>query len=287
MRAAIARAPAAKARRGDTRHRLIAPVLAVLVISLFPITYTLFLSLQAAPEGLQALVDDPRLAEAARRTLVLTAIALPVEFVLGLALALLFIGRMPGKAIFISLMALPVLVAPVTAGTAWRMLFDNDFGPVNQILGWMTGGAVVTLWTTNADFALAAIVIADIWQWTPFMFVLFVAAIAGIDRGQLELAEINDTGPWRMLFGVVLPAIWPAVTIAILVRALDLLRVFDLVWVLTRGGPDMQSETLSVLLYARLLDGSDMAGAAALAFAGVVAFSLVATPFLLRLGRAR
>jgi multiple sugar transport system permease protein len=145
----------------------------------------------------------------------------------------------------------------------------------------------VSLWTTDASLVIPAIVVADVWQWTPFMFVLFMAALTGIGRDQRELAEINDTGPWRMFFRIVLPALWPALAIALLVRAVDLLRLFDVAWALTRGGPDHQSETLSLMLYGRLLEGAHQAGTAAIAFVGMLAFSLVAMVFLMRLRRAR
>jgi multiple sugar transport system permease protein len=219
--------------------------------------------------------------------LVLAAVALPVELLLGLALACLFLGRMPGKAIFVSLLAVPAFAAPIVAGSAWRILFDNDYGPVNQILGWVVGAAVVTLWTEDADFVYPAILIADVWQWTPFMFVLLSAALSNVDRGQLEAAAIDDAGSWRTLLSVVLPAIGPAVAIAVLIRGLDLLRLFDVVWALTRGGPEAQTETISVLAYNRLIDGSEPTGIAAMAFVAIAAVTLGGTLFLAGLERQR
>jgi multiple sugar transport system permease protein len=145
----------------------------------------------------------------------------------------------------------------------------------------------MTLWTQNPDYAYATILVADIWQWTPFMFVLMLAALTNVDRGQMELAAINDAGPWRTLLRVVLPAIWPAIAIAVLIRGLDLLRLFDAVWTLTRGGPESGTETISVLAYERLIAGADAGSSAAMAFASLVVVSLAATLCLLRLGQAR
>ena len=284
---APAKAPAVTPPR-DIRPWLILPAAAaVLIVSLLPIAATLFFSLQQSPGGFEALMADARLWGAARRTLLLTALALPAELLFGLALAGIFLGRMPGKAVFVSLLALPALVAPVISGTTWRILFDNDYGPVNYILGWIAGGAVMALWTNDPDFAFSAILIADVWQWTPFMFVLMLAALSNVDRSQLEAAAIDDAGPWRTLYGVVLPAIWPAIAIAVLIRGLDLLRLFDVVWVLTRGGPEAQTETLSTVAYERLIDGSETSATAAMAFAVLVVVSLAATLALARLGRER
>jgi multiple sugar transport system permease protein len=262
-------------------------VLAVLIVSLFPIAYTLFLSLQQAPNGFQALQADPGFWEAMRHTLIIAAVALPLELLLGLALACLFLGRMPGKAVLVSLIALPALVAPIIAGSTWRILLDNDYGPFNQILGWIVGGAVVALWTEDSDLVYPAILIADIWQWTPFMFVLLLAALTNVDRRQLESAEIDDAGPWRTLLRVVLPAIRPAIAIAVLIRGLDLLRLFDVIWALTRGGPEAKTQTLSVLVYERLAQASETSRTAAMAFALIVAVSLVATLFLSGMERDR
>jgi multiple sugar transport system permease protein len=260
-------------------------LLAVLAIGVFPILYSLFHSLQQDPGGFHALLADPRFIEALRRTLLLAAIALPVELVLGLALACVFLGRMPGKHVFVALLALPALAAPVIGGSAWRILLDNDFGPVNQILGWITGAAVVVRWTANPDFVPAAILIADIWQWTPFMFVLLFAALSNVDRGQLTAAEIDDAGPWRTLLVVVLPAILPAIGIAVLVRAIDLLRLFDVVLALTRGG--REAGTISVFAYEKLGEAPETGGLTALAFATLLALSLPLTLVFSSAGRAR
>jgi multiple sugar transport system permease protein len=280
------KAPAVRTLR-DIRPWLILPaVAAVAIVSLFPIAYALFYSLQPTPSGFEAINADPRFWETLRRTLILASIALPVELLLGLALACVFIGRMPGRAIFVSVLALPALVAPVISGSAWRMLFDNDYGPVNYILSMLSGRAVMTLWTEDPEFAFRAILIADIWQWTPFMVVLMLAALMNVDRGQLDMAAIDDAGPWRTLLRVVLPAIWPAVAIAVVIRGLDLLRLFDVVWVLTRGGPDGNSETISFFAYDKLMQGMDIGATAAMAVGAVAGLSLVAALLLTYLGRA-
>ncbi len=281
-------APVAVGKPLDRWPALILPAaLAVLIVSLLPIAYGLFVAFQQAPSGFLTLSDDPRFWEAVRHTLNLAAIALPVELLLGLALASIFLGHMPGKKIFVSLLALPALAAPVMAGWAWRILFDNDYGPVNHALGWMTGGAVMTLWTEDPDLVYRAILIADIWQWTPFMALLLLAALTNVDRSQLEAAEIDDVGPWRTLLHVVMPAVWPAVAIAVLIRGLDLLRLFDVVLVLTRNGPEVRTETLSVFAYERLAQDVDRGTTAALVCTALLLVSLLAMPLLLRLERSR
>jgi ABC-type sugar transport system permease subunit len=107
------------------------------------------------------------------------------------------------------------------------------------------------LWTIKPSLVYVAILIAEIWQWTPFMFLLLLAALSGVDKSQLEAASIDGAGYWRTFRKIVLPAIWPVMVVAILIRGLDLFRLFDVVWALTKGGPGTMTETLSVFTYVK------------------------------------
>jgi multiple sugar transport system permease protein len=262
-------------------------VLALVVVSVFPIAFTLFLGVRAVPNGFAALYADPSFWAAAGHTLKLAAIALPTELLLGLALAGIFLGPMPGKAVFVHLIALPALVAPVIGGATWRMLLDNDYGPINYLLGAILPGAVVVSWTEDARFAYPAILVADIWQWTPLMFVLLLAGLKNIDSRLLLLAQFSDAGPWRTLFRIVLPAILPAIGIAILIRALDLLRLFDVVWLLTPREGQGGTETISVFAFENIRQASDPGSTAALAFITTLGVSLAVMLLLGFPGRTR
>ena len=223
-------------------------VLIILMIGLFPIIYTLVVSMQnidmmfedTSFQGAKhyiALFSDARFWESIGHTFLFLLIALPAELLLGLALAYLFLDRMPGKQIFVALLVLPVMISPIVAGATWRLLFDTRFGPINQVLGWFAGEPVTILWTVDPNFVYPAILIAEIWQWTPFMFLLLLAALTNVDKSQLEAAEIDGASFWRTFSRIVLPAIWPVMAIAILIRALDLFRLFDVIWALTREVP--------------------------------------------------
>ena len=114
-------------------------------------------------------------------------IALPLELVLGLVMAQLFLERMPGRQIFIALLVLPTVISPIVAGATWRLMFDNRFGPINQILGWIWGEPVTILWTVNPTFVYPAIILCEVWQWTPFMFLILLA-------GALQRRPVADRG---------------------------------------------------------------------------------------------
>lgn len=245
------------------RLALVAPSIAVLLlVGVFPLVYLIVVSFQnitmsdtdTSFQGLlnyQRIFSDSRLWQSLLHTLIFMAVALPIELLLGLTMAQLFIERIPGRAVFIALLVLPVLVSPIVAGATWSLMFDNRFGPINQILGWFAGQPVTLLWTIKPNLVYAAILIAEIWQWTPFMFLLLLAALSSVDKSQLEAAAIDGATWWRTFRQIVLPAIWPVMAVAVLIRALDLFRLFDIVWALTKGGPGTMTETVSMFAYVK------------------------------------
>ncbi len=237
-------------------------VFVLLLIGIFPLVYLLVSSFQNVSmidvdysfQGLfnyRLLFEDERLWQALWHTVVFTAIALPIELLLGLAMAQLFLDRLPGRAIFIALLVMPVMISPIVAGATWSLMFDNRFGPINQIVSWLFGREMTLLWTLDPMLVYPAIIVAEVWQWTPFMFLLLLAALSNVDRSQLEAASIDGAGWWRTFTRIVLPAIWPVMAIAVLIRALDLFRLFDIVWALTRGGPGTSTETISIFTYVK------------------------------------
>jgi multiple sugar transport system permease protein len=286
---------------GDRRFKywLIWPaVLLLLLIGLFPIIYTLLVSFQnidmfaedSSFSGLKQyarLFGDTRLWLSILHTLIFTAIALPLELILGLAMAYLFLDRMPGRQIFVALLVLPVMISPIVAGATWRLLFDNRFGPINQILGWLTGETQTILWLVNPTFVYPAILLAEVWQWTPFMFLLLLAGLSNVDQSQLEAAEIDGAGWWRIFWRIVLPAIRPVLLIALLIRALDLFRLFDVVWALTKGGPGTMTETISIYAYVQGFQQFETSYTAAIAIMIIVLLSVVVILALKRMEIAR
>jgi multiple sugar transport system permease protein len=178
---------------------------------------------------------------------------------------------------------MPVVISPVIAGATWRLLFDNRFGPINQVLGWFAGEPVTILWTVDPNFVYPTILIAEIWQWTPFMFLLLLAALTNVDKSQLEAAELDGAGFWRTFRRIVLPAIWPVLAIAVLIRALDLFRLFDVVWALTRGGPGTLTETFSIYAYVQGFQQFETSYTAAMAFVVIVILAVTVTLALRRM----
>lgn len=243
------------------KQLLVAPsILLMLLVGVFPLLYLIMVSFQGITMtenntdfvGLQNyayLVKDKRMWQALGHTMIFLVIALPIELLLGLAMAQLFLDKLPGRQVFIALLVLPVVISPIVAGATWSLMFDNRFGPINQIIGWLMGKEVALLWTFNPHLVYPAIMVAEVWQWTPFMFLLLLAALANVDKSQLEAAAIDGAGYWPTFWKIVLPSIWPVMAIALLIRALDLFRLFDIVWALTQGGPGTMTETISMFTY--------------------------------------
>ena len=286
-------------RERHFRYTLIAPsILVLLLIGVFPLVYLLVVSFQgitmtnndASFQGLRnyaLLFNDSRLWESLLHTLIFTAIALPLELILGLWMAQLFIDHLPGRQIFIALLVLPVVISPIVAGATWSLMFDNRFGPINQVIGWIVGHEVTLLWTISPQLVYPAILAAEVWQWTPFMFLLLLAALSGVDKSQLEAASIDGAGYWRTFRRIVLPAIWPVMVVAILIRALDLVRLFDIVWALTKGGPGTRTETLSVFTYVKGFQQFETSYTAAVALLVIVLLSVAVFAALKRVQLAR
>jgi multiple sugar transport system permease protein len=261
-------------------------VFIILLIGLFPIVYTAMVSVQNIDMMFEdtsfhgalhyeRLAADARFWQSILHTLIFMAIALPVELILGLLLALLFLDRLPGKQIFIALLILPVVTSPIIACATWRLLFDNRFGPINQIVSWFAGEPVTILWTVDPVFVYPAILIAEIWQWTPFMFLLLLAGLANVDQSLSEAAELDGATFWQTFWHISLPIIKPVIFIACLIRALDLFRLFDVVWALTRGGPGTMTETVSIYAYVLAFQQFETSYAAALAVVIIALLSVV------------
>jgi multiple sugar transport system permease protein len=287
------------AGRSGTGLLFVGPaVFVMLLVGLFPFLWAVAVSFQnvtgSHPAGdwvglanYQRLFSDARVWAALGRTLLILAAALPLELVLGLLLALHFQADRPLKRLFVALLVLPAVVSPMVAGSMWRLMFDHKFGPFNQIIGWLAGEPMVLLWVVKPHLALWAILIAEVWQWTPFMFIILLAALANIDREQLEAAEIDGSGRLRTFFRIVLPAIMPVLSVALLIRALDLFRIFDAVWQLTHGGPGTRTETLSIFMFVRGFQSFETSYTAALVVVLLILLSVAVTLALKRMEIAR
>ncbi len=219
---------------GSFKYALVAPaVFVLLAFGLFPFLYAVVVSFQKlslldqytsfqGALNYARLLHDQRLWSAVLHTVAITVAALPLQLVLGLLLAHHFLAERRFKRLFIALLIIPAVISPMVAGSMWRLMFDDRYGPINQMIGWVLGHHVSILWTIQAAWAYPAIVICDVWEWTPFMFIILLAALSNVDGEQLDAASLDGAGAWQSFRYVSLPAIWPVMMIALLIRGLDL-----------------------------------------------------------------
>jgi multiple sugar transport system permease protein len=270
----------------------------MLVMGVVPLVYVIFVSFQQISlsdeiTSFSGLINyarvfgDARFWDAVLHTLIFTVVALPIELLLGLLLAHHFLDERPFKRIFVALLIIPSVISPMVAGSMWRLMFDDRYGPINQIIGWIAGEHISILWTISIAWAYPAIIIADVWQWTPFMFIVLLAALSNVDHEQLDAAAIDGASRWQVFLSVTLPAIRPVMMIALLIRALDLIRIFDSVWQLTRGGPGSATETVSIYAYIRGFQEFDTSYVAAVIVLLAILFSAILVVALKRMEIAR
>ncbi len=205
---------------------------------------------------------NPRVWSSLQTTLLFAGICVTVEVLLGIALALALERPVRGTAAFRTLFILPMMIAPVAVGLTWRYMFDAQFGLINAFLKVIGLGA--QNWLAEPGLAFAAIVIADIWQWTPFVFIMIAAALAGIDSSVIEASRIDGASWWQMTLRIKLAMILPVIAITLMMRLIDAFRVLEVVYVLTFGGPGDSPEILALHIYKTAFVGQQLGGAAAI-----------------------
>ncbi|MDX3926113.1 MAG: sugar ABC transporter permease [Shinella sp.] len=239
--------------------------LLVLFIAVFPLLMQLYISLTdwSPLDGVgwwQAyeawnnfanytdLAADTRFWDALGRTVLVMLICVPAEFLLGLGLAILFMDGFPGKRVFYSIMLIPMMVVPAVAGYMFFMLFQSG-GPVNDIVSALIGRPFTLAWLSGPGTALIAVMIADIWQWTPLMFLILLAGLVGVPEDQMRAATLLGASWWQRFRTIVLPKMKTIIIIALSIRVIENFKIFDTLYIMTGGGPGVATETVSVYIY--------------------------------------
>lgn len=276
-----------------SKYAMVAPAVVLIVsLTIFPVLYLLWISLldwdlQRAGRAFVGLANyagalqDRRMWEALAHTLLIMAVAVTAELVLGLVLAEVLAGALPGKRVVIPLLILPVIMSPIVAGYGWRMLWDTQYGPINQLLGWLLGRPVTLVWLINSKTVYFSLIVTEVWQWTPFMFLALLAGLVAISPEIHEAAAIDGAGRWQRFWQITLPLVRPLMLVALLIRALDVFKIFDTVFSLTFGGPGTFTETITLYVYLLGFRNFRLGYTAAMAVL-VLALVSLATTVLLR-----
>ena len=214
-----------------------------------------------------------------KNTLIYILIAVSVETVLGFIFALLFELNYKGSKIVRSLMMTPLMIAPLVAGLIWKLMMSSNFGIVNEFLtriGILSSPSEI-LWLADSRWSLIACCIADIWLTTPFMMLMILAGLQGLNTSVAEAARMDGASKLQEIFYIKIPGIKPVLLTALSVRIIDAAKTFDIIWAMTEGGPNSSSETISIIIYKTLVKYNNTGYASAMA----VIFIIVLVVFTL------
>lgn len=241
-----------------TPYLFLAPATIILLAALiYPIGYVIYASFldwnpsqkigEAAFVGLKnysKLLGNAAFQESLLVTLKFAAVVVSAEMVFGVGLALLLDRNIKGMSLLRTLFILPMMIAPIVVGLMWRYMYHPTIGIFNRTLKSL--GFQPIPWLSDSDWAFAAIVIADIWQWTPFIFILSLAALQSLPRTALEAARIDGANGWQTIFYIKLPLMLPVLVVTMLLRLIDAFKVLEVILVMTNGGPGLATEILSL-----------------------------------------
>lgn len=268
-------------------YLLIAPTVAVLfALSIYPLIYAVKTSFQTnngakiSLDNFTRLFSDGFFFSAIAHTFVFAAIALTIEFLIGLSLALLLDSRLRGRNVFRALLLVPMMLPPVVVGVVWRLMLNSDFGAINGTLKGFGFDTTSLTWTASPKLAFLSIVIVDVWQWTPFMFLILLAGLQAIPSEPYEAALIDGSSAWQTFKNITLPLLKPAILIALLLRTMDLLRVFDSIFILTEGGPGFATETISLYIYRTAFRFGDFGYATAMSFVLLILTNIISVVYI-------
>jgi multiple sugar transport system permease protein len=257
------------------------PGLFVLIgILIFPIIFTIRLSLSGwnsyTPEMnfigitnyIRLFTDDPRFWESFFRLSFLSVSTVILQYIIGFALALMVWREIKFKRFFRVIFLIPMMTTPVIMTVIWRTFFHESLGPVNDLLGNIGIGPI--LWLSDPVIAKFTVIIVEVWQWTPFMFLLLLAGLLSLPKEPFLAAAIDGASPLRKFVYVTFPLMAPISIGAIIIRLIEASKIMDTVFVLTSGGPGTATETSSFYIYIKGLREFQMGYAATLSFTYLV-----------------
>jgi multiple sugar transport system permease protein len=248
-------------------------------VIVFPLAYSFYLSFQnfdlsVGPEhefvGMknytEGIFRDPRFLGSVWNTAVIIAPSLVLELLLGLGIAMLLSRVLHGRPIITALLAIPAMVSPVMAAMAWRMMFGVKYGAINN-LGRQLGLLDVYFdWFSSPLISIVAVVLVEVWHNTPFMMLVLLAGLQSIPQELYEAARVDGANPWQRFWSVTLPLLKFTMVVGVMIRLIDLTKLFGLIFVLTYGGPGGSTETVAFTTYLAGFKDFRMSYAAALSY---------------------
>ncbi len=274
-------------------------IILLIVMNIFPLIYSLYLSFtnysviaDKPPEwiGIQnytSILSDKNFWAAFATTGRYALLTVILQTVIGFGLALLLRNKFKGSGLVTTLILIPMMLSPIVVATFWKLIFNPSYGIFNYLLGY-TNINTAPEWLGDPDRVLWAIIIVDVWMWSPFVMLLCLAGLSAIPEYLYEAAAIDRAGTWFQFRRITLPQVMPLLLIAVLFRTIEAFKQFDLVYGLTGGGPGDLTETVSIRLYRLAFAGQLNTGlSSALAYIVLIIIIAVSNLYIRSLNRAR
>ncbi len=286
----------------DTRliQLFVAPTMILLILmNLFPLFYSLYLSFTeysvisddppawVGLDNYQEILSDDRFWHNFAVTGRYALLSVTLQMIVGFSMAMLLKEKFSGSGLLTTLILIPMMVSPVVVGVFWRNIFNPSSGIFNYLLGY-NNPETAPEWLGEPNLAMWAIIIVDVWMWSPFVMLLSLAGLSAIPDYLYEAASIDRASSWFQFRRITLPQVLPLLLIAVLFRTIEAFKQFDLVMGLTGGGPGDVTETVSVRLYREALQGQyDTGSSSALAYIVLVIIIAVSNLYIRALNRVR
>lgn len=285
------------AASGMFRYGMTLPtILALVLVVGFPLAFALFVSTHAYDlteggigeftgwQNYARTLSDDLFANAARNTVVLAVSVVVIELIVALGLSLLL--NQPGlrfRNVYLAILLIPLLISPIAVGMIWRLLLHPELGAINWIFG--LAGLPKQEWLSGQATAMPTIVGVDVWHETSLMIVVILAGLTALPRDPIEAAAVDGATGWQTLRTITLPLLTPVLVVAVLIRLIAAMKTYDLIYILTRGGPGSATETISYLIWKNAFTSLDMGRSAAASFLLLLAI-LALTVVLVRVTKA-
>lgn len=259
-------------------YLLVAPaLLCIIAIALYPVLNTFKLSLYYMKlqliglthfigfQNYISLFNDPRFRSASINTVIFTIVSVSLELVIGMIMALLMNKKFKGTGLVRAAILIPWAIPTIVSALMWKFIYNDQFGLLNDILVRMGVINSYKAWLGSPSLAMGSAIFADVWKTVPFMALLLLAGLQNISYEFYEAAKVDGAGSIRRFFSITLPLLKPTILVALIFRTLDAFRVFDLIFVMTGGGPGNSTETLTIYAYKTLFRNLDFGIGSAIA----------------------
>lgn len=272
-------------------YLLLPPLIFLILIAIYPLLFSLKLAFYRwnlvniidqyfiGIGNFIQLFNDGSFWNALRVTFAYVIFAVVVEFFLGLSLALIASQELKGIKLIRSLFLIPMMMAPLVVGLMWRYLLNANYGIITFLIK-VIFRVTPPEWLSHPTWSLFTLVFVDIWQWTPFMFIILLAGIQSLSKSPYEAAQIDGAKKLQIFFYITLPLLRPVILVSILLRVIDTFRVYDLVYSMTRGGPINKTESLSWYVYQTGFKFFDFGYASALSWVMLIITMIICTQLI-------